>query len=124
MLSFPALFLLAATSTLETGQASAITIGHRLPMLAALSLWPQPDNLVEAHRMVTEKFAAMAEGMMAASEQATALSMLMMFGKTDAEDLASATMSIAVAALAPAQKYARANAERLSKGEQTPNAQA
>lgn len=118
MLSFPALFFLAMTSTLETGQASAITIGRRLPMLASLSLWPQPYNLSEAHRMVTEKFAAMAEGVFAASEQATALSMLMMLGKTDAEDIASATMSIAVAALAPAQKYALANAERLSRMEE------
>ncbi|MDQ0395053.1 hypothetical protein [Labrys monachus] len=121
MLSFSTLFLRAANSTLEAGHASAVTIGYRLPMLAALSLWPQPETLGEAQLMVTEKFAAAAEGAVAATGQAAALSMLMMFGRTDAEDFASAMMSIAVAASEPAHGYARANAERLSKsGTATP----
>jgi hypothetical protein len=115
MLSFPAMFMRVSSSFLETNQASVVTISHRLPMLAALAFWPLPENLIEANLMVIEKFEAMAEGVLAASEQVATLTLRAALGKTEAEDLASGMMSIAVAAAEPASKRAQANAERLSR---------
>ncbi|WP_448951888.1 hypothetical protein [Labrys neptuniae] len=115
MLSLQTMFFRAMSSALETSQASAITIGHRMPILAMLPFWPHPDNLIEASRMVTEKFEALAEGAMAASNEMTALGLRAALGGTDAQDLASGLLGVAVAAAKPAQRRARANARRLSR---------
>jgi len=115
MLSFSAMCLKATVSTLEMSQASAITISRRMPMLARLAFWPDHKDMLEANRMVVEKFEAIAESAMAATEQATAVTMRALLGKSDAEDMASGMVSIAVAASAPLHKRARANARRLSK---------
>jgi hypothetical protein len=115
MLTFSAMFLKAVSSALEAQQASAVTISHRMPMLASLSFWPDPDNILEANRMVTEKFEAMAEGALAASQQMAALGMRAALGKADAGDIATGMMAVAVAAAKPAQSRVRANAKRLSQ---------
>lgn len=115
MLSFSTMFIRAMSSALEANQASAVTIGHRMPMLASLAFWPDPENLIEANRMVVEKFEAMTEGALAATQQMAALSMRTALGKADVEDIASGLMAVAVAAAKPAQKRARANAKRLSR---------
>ncbi len=115
MLSFQTMFIRAMSSALEASHASAVTIGHRMPMLATLPFWPHPDHLIEASRMVTEKFEAMAEGAVAATGQMAELGLRAAFGKADAQDLASGLMSVAVAAAKPAQRRVHANARRLSR---------
>jgi hypothetical protein len=115
MLSFSTMFIRAMSSALEANQASAVTISHRMPMLATLAFWPDPDNLLEANRMVLEKFEAMAEGTLAATQQMTALSLRAALGKADASEIATGLMAVAVAAAKPAQRRVRANAKRLSR---------
>ncbi|GLS19250.1 hypothetical protein GCM10007874_22670 [Labrys miyagiensis] len=116
MLSFSTMFLRAVSSALEANHASAVTISHRMPILASLTFWPHPDSLKEANRMVMEKFEAMAEGTLAASRQMVDLSLRAAMGKADADDIATGMMAVAVAAAKPAQRRVRANARRLSKG--------
>jgi hypothetical protein len=115
MLSFPTLFLKAMTSALEAQRASAVTISHRMPILASLPFWPHPDGLIEANRMVVEKFEAMAEGSLAASQQFAALTMRAATGRANPAEIATGMMAVAFAAAKPAQRRARANARRLSK---------
>ena len=114
MLSFQVMLIRVMSSALETSQASAVTIGHRMPILATLPFWPHPDNLIEASLMVTEKFEALAEGAVAATGEMAALGLRAAFGRADAQDLASGLISVAVAAAKPAQRRVRANARRLS----------
>ncbi|MDQ0469005.1 hypothetical protein [Labrys wisconsinensis] len=110
----PALFVEAATSAVEIGHASAVTIGHRLPMLMAIPFWPHADAILEAQRMVTEKVAAAVEGSIAASRETGALMTLAALGQANAADMAAGFLTIAVAAAGPARRRARANARRLS----------
>ena len=112
---FPTLLMRAAFSTLEAGQASLVTINHRLPMLASLSLWPTAATALEAQRMVTEKVAAAIEGSMAASQEATDLMMRAALGRADMTDMAKGMLTIAAAASRPARKRVKANAKRLSR---------
>ena len=100
---------------MEFGEASAITIGARLPLLVSMPFWPQFDVVLEAHRMVVEKVAAIVEGSIAATQATTALATRAAFGRTDAADIASGMVSIAMAASGPAHRRASANAKRLSK---------
>lgn len=115
MLTFPTMFLRAMTSALEANEASAVTISHRMPILASLTFWPSPENLLEANRMVMEKFEAMAEGSLAASQKMVELSLQAAMGKANASDIATGMMAVAVAAAKPAQRRVRANAKRLSR---------
>ena len=116
MLSFSTMFLRAVSSALEANHASAVTISHRMPILASLTFWPHPESLNEVNRMVMEKFEAMAEGTLAASRQMADLSLLTAMGKANADDIATGMMAVAVAAARPAQRRVRANARRLSRG--------
>ncbi len=115
MFTFPTMFLKAMTSAIEANQASAITIGHRMPILASLPFWPSPENLLEANRMVMEKFEAMAEGSLAASQKMTELGMQTAMGQANAGDIATGLIAVVVAAARPAQRRVRANARRLSR---------
>jgi len=114
-LSFPTLFLRAMSSAIEAHHASTVTISRRMPILASLPFWPHPESIIEANLMVIEKFEALAEGTLAASQQLTALSLRAAMGKADAGDIATGMMAVAVAAARPAQKRVRANARRLSR---------
>ena len=115
MKSWHGTFMNAAWSAFDIGQASAVTVGHRLPMLAAMPFFPGPELLIEANRMVTEKLAAILEGTFAASGETFALATRTAFGRTDADDLANGMFSIAAAAANPAHRAIKANARRLSR---------
>jgi hypothetical protein len=105
----------AAVAAFEIGEASAITIGARVPLLASMAFWPQFDVLLEAHRMVVEKMAAVFEGSLAASQATAALATKAALGRMDATDVALGIVSIAMAATRPTHRRARANATRLSR---------
>lgn len=112
--SVPSLFFQATTAALEMGHDSAVTIGHRMPMLAAMPFWPSFAHALEMQRMVTEKMAAFVEGSLAASQEAAGLTMRAALGRADAAELTSGALSIALAASRPARRRVRANARRLS----------
>ena len=105
----------SACSALEIGHASAITLGHRLPMLAAMPFFPQPDSLVELSRMVTEKVAVVIEGSLAATGETAVLAMSAALGRAGPVELTTGMFSIAEAATDPARRQVRANAVRLSR---------
>jgi hypothetical protein len=104
----------AAIAAMEIGEASAVTIGLRMPLLISMPFWPQYDVVLEAHRMVTEKVAAAAEGMMAASRESARLATRTALGRATASDMATGMVSVAMAAARPVRRRARANARRLS----------
>jgi hypothetical protein len=114
MTSIPSAVGKAAAAALEIGEASALTIGFRMPILVSIPLWPQHDAVLEAHRMVTEKVAAVTEGMAAAWQQAAALATCTLLGRAEAGEMAAGFLIIATAAARPAGRRARANATRLS----------
>ena len=105
----------ATVAAFEIGEASAITIGARLPILISMPFWPQFDVLLEAHRMIVEKMAAIFEGSVAAGQATAALATKAALGRTDAADMATGMVSIAMAATRPAHRRVRANATRLSR---------
>jgi hypothetical protein len=100
-----------------TGMAAAVTIWHRMPILAMGAFFPTPSNTVEAVRMVTEKVDASFEGAVAAAFEASKVSTRMMFRPllTPAE-FSDAGARIAKAAVAPAARRVKANAKRLTRG--------
>lgn len=105
----------SAVAALEMGQASAITLGHRLPMLAAMPFFPQPESLFELNRMVTEKLAVAIEGSVAAGGETAILAASAAFGRAGPVELATGMFSIAEAATHPARRQVHANARRLSR---------
>ena len=113
--SLHGMLMQSAYSALEMGHASAVTLGHRLPMLAAMPFFPQPESLVELNRMVTEKVAATIEGSFAASGETAALAMSAVFGRAGPVEFATGMLSIAEAATSPARRQVSANARRLSR---------
>jgi len=105
----------SAWSALEIGQASAVTLGHRLPMLAAAPFFPEPETLAEINRMITEKVAATLEGSFAAAGETTALALRAAIGRAGPMELATAMLTITEAVTKPVHRRVRANAKRLSR---------
>jgi hypothetical protein len=112
--SFPALWINLCFSVLETAREAADIVAYRVPQLAETSLFPTADGLLEAHRMVTEKFVAGFEGAAGAFEETRNLMVRSAFLQTDATELAGAMLSISIAATEPARRHVRANAKRLA----------
>lgn len=96
-------------------------IARRLPLLAEEAVMPRPGRR-ESERMVSEKVAALGEGMIEATFAAAHLNVLggMMMMMGDAAGLArlaqQAPGKITDAFTAPGRKRLRANARRLRKG--------
>jgi hypothetical protein len=105
----------AAIAAFDIGEASAVTIGLRLPMMASVPFWPQFDAVLEMHRMVVEKMAAACEAGFAASQAMAVLATRSAFGRTEAGDVATSLLTIAMAAARPIRRRARANARRLAR---------
>jgi hypothetical protein len=105
----------AMVAAMEIGEASAITIGLRMPLLMSMPFWPQMDVLLEAHRMVAEKVVAATEGTIAASQAGAVLAARTAFGRIHPSDVAAGIVSVALAAAKPVRRRARANARRLSR---------
>lgn len=80
---------------------AAFVVPARLQMMALGLVSPKPDDMTEMTRMVTEKFAAVAQGAGAATARAMA---------------GGDAVSVAMAAIGPARRAVRANAKRLAKG--------
>jgi hypothetical protein len=106
----------AMIAAMEIGEASAITIGLRMPLLMSMPFWPQMDVLLEAHRMVTEKVVAATEGTIAASQAGAVLATRAALGRIHPSDVAAGMVTVAMAAATPVRRRARANARRLSRG--------
>jgi hypothetical protein len=96
-------------------------IARRLPLLAEEAVMPRPGRR-ESERMVSEKVAALSEGMVEASFAAMKLNMLgsVMLMTGDAAGLARLARQtpndLAKAFTGPGRKRLRANARRLRKG--------
>lgn len=116
MASLPSLWMQVWVTSLEMAHASTVTIAHRMPKLAAATLDPTPESLLEAHRMVVEKVVAGVAGSIQAMDETGRLMVRAAFLQANAHDVASAMLSIPLAATAPARRQVRANARRLSKG--------
>ena len=101
----------------DTMIATASVLAWRLPMLSMM-LWDStPRRRAEALRMITEKQAALAEGVIHAGTAAAAAS-LSLWGKSltgtlTKRDLQRASDRIGAAAHAPAVRAVKANARRL-----------
>jgi hypothetical protein len=105
----------AMVAAMEIGEASAITIGLRMPLLMSIPFWPRLDVLLEAHRMVMEKVAAATEGTIAASQMGAVLAARTALGHLHPSDVAAGMVTVAMAAAKPVRRRARANARRLSR---------
>lgn len=106
----------SAMSILEMGQASMITVGYRLPMLAGSPFLPVTDVMRESQRMVVEKVAASYDGTTAAIRETGLLIGRVLMGKILAPtDFAAGAFTIADAAVSPARRTVKANAKRLSR---------
>jgi len=103
----------ASAAALEIGEASAVTLSRRIPLLFSVPFWPQFDSLIEVHRMLTEKAAAAAEGSVGALRETASLATETVLGRIDAIGLATTPMRIVMAACRPMHRRARANACRL-----------
>lgn len=98
---------------LSTANATAAVLAARLPMLWSMGVNPTMAHQAEVRRMVSEKLAAVSEGAMAASMQAS-LEWFNAFTRTSWSPQAAAGR-ITSAALAPADKTVKANARRLKR---------
>lgn len=102
-------------SMMQDAFFSAVTVWSRAPGLFALA--PTAQDLAERQRMVSEKVAAAAEGVVAASAAAAGLWMKAATGQMmHPDDLAAGLLAVGRKAVAPARKRVKANAKRLSKG--------
>lgn len=98
----------AAAAALSSFDA-AVTIAHRLPLLAS------GYGNDEAIRMVSEKFEAAMHGSLDAVVVAGALLGQAATGQLSAHELPAGFLMVGQAALAPAYQKVRANAQRLSQ---------
>lgn len=102
---------------MRTVFATASVLAWRLPMLWAMGIESTPRRRAEALRMVAEKQAALAEGMvranLTASQEAMALWSKGLFGTLKSKDVKAAANRIARAGHAPAIRSVKANARRL-----------
>jgi hypothetical protein len=98
---------------------SPFVVAARLPILWFESLNPDPGSRTETNRMVSEKLAAVQEGMLAAqvtlgmamTENAAA----MIFGRVPQSTPRNTTEAMMNAVLAPAARTVKANVRRLGK---------
>lgn len=98
------------------GLHTAITLWHRLPMLAV----PRDARNTSPHdaeidRMVAEKTAATVDGFFAAQKAMIRLGGAAMRGQVDFTAIPEAFASVAVAGLRPAFRTVKANSRRLSR---------
>lgn len=114
MYSFQLALWRSAFATAEAGMATAITLAHRLPMLAMTPFEPTPARLAEAQRMSFEKLAAVTDGTIAASQASALLITKVALGHVAPENFATAMLAISEAAARPARKRVSKNARRLS----------
>jgi hypothetical protein len=98
----------AAAAVLSSIDA-AVTISHRLPILAS------GNGGEEAVRMVSEKIDAAVRGSLDATLVAGALLGQVATGRLAAHELPEGVLMVGQAALAPAYQKVRANARRLSQ---------
>jgi hypothetical protein len=105
-----------AASLGGAGLDTAVTLWHRLPMLAsaygAQSEW---SDTPELNRMVTEKTAAMVEGAFAAQMEIVKLAGAAMTGSLKVQDIQHMPAAIAAAGLRSAFRTVKANSRRLSR---------
>jgi len=95
-------------------------IARRMPTLWMLPFLPTMGAQAETLRMIAEKQAAAAEGLLSASFTAAMQGQQLWFkamtGTLKASDVAQAHQRVHRAALVPASKRVRANVRRLRKG--------
>ena len=105
------------TRSHKTAIATASVLAWRMPMLWAMTLDSTPKRRAEALRMVTEKQAALAQGIIgaqvAASQEAMTLWTKGLFGTLKPRDVTAAAGRIARAGHAPAIRSVKSNARRL-----------
>jgi hypothetical protein len=100
-----------SVGALHTG----ITLWYRWPILMAAGAAPAARDTAELNRMVSEKLAAAAQGMIAGQAEAMRLGFAAMTGRLPPKRLPEASASIAHAALRPALRTVKANAKRLPR---------
>jgi hypothetical protein len=98
-----------ATAAMLSSLDAAVTISHRLPLLAS------GNGQDEAVRMVSEKIEAAVRGSLDATVVAGALFGQVATGQLAAHELPEGFLMVGQAALAPAYSKVRANAQRLSQ---------
>ena len=99
-------------AALHTG----ITLWYRWPILMAAGAAPlQARDAAELNRMVSEKMAAAAQGMIAGQAEAMRLTFAAMTGRLPAKRVPAASASVAHAAVRPALRTVKANAKRLRR---------
>lgn len=106
-------FVSLAVGSSVAATAAAITLAHRLPMLGFATFWSTAERQAEAARMVEEKTAALATGIVNANLEAARVLTAASLGNFAA--LRNAPATIAAAGLRPAYRTVRANARRLSR---------
>jgi len=96
------------------GLHTGFTLWHRLPMLAA-ALTPQGKarHGNELNRMVSEKSAALFDGLRNAQREMVRLTVDAMTGRLAFEDMPHMTASVAAAGMQPAFRTVKANSRRL-----------
>lgn len=92
------------------GPAAGFVIATRLAQMATQGGSPSVAGMRETERMVSEKFAAVFEGGMAASRELARLP-----GATSPTAAASVMVAAGEAALKPARRTLKANTRRLSR---------
>jgi len=97
------------------GVATAMTLWHRLPMMALHALLPTAKGQREQDRFIPEKTAAMFEGALEANAEAVRLLGAAALGRLSASELAEAPFAIAAAGMQPAFRTVRGNAKRLGR---------
>jgi hypothetical protein len=104
----------------QASLSAAEVIARRMPTLWMMPFMPTWGAQAELVRMIAEKQAAAAEGMMSASfaaaMQGQRLWVKAMTGTLKAGDMAEAHHRVQRAAIAPAGKRLKANVKRLRKG--------
>ena len=107
----PALDL--ATDAMAAATAAAMTLWHRLPMLAFAPLATAAERQAEAARMVNEKTAAFVAGCAAANLELMRIGSAAALGRFG--PLRDAPTTIARASLRPALRKVKGNAKRLNR---------
>jgi len=93
---------------------AGITLWYRWPiLLAAGAAPPAARDAAELNRMVSEKLAAAAQGMIAGQAEAMRLGFAAMTGRLPAKRIPDASASIAHATLRPGPPSVRTKARRL-----------
>jgi hypothetical protein len=97
------------------GIHTAVTLWHRLPMLAFASLSPSAKTRKEATRMISEKAAALVEGSVAAGAEVMKAATRAATGRLSSKEAGAAAVAVTAAAMKPAFRRVRGNAHRLSR---------